>query len=61
MFEAKKTPVIPEYSKISSKLTEAEQWKYERQLLEFLSDMQGARLVHLDIQLQNTTLDLEMD
>jgi len=39
MFEAKKTPVIPEYSKISSKLTEAEQWKYERQLLEFLSDM----------------------
>jgi len=60
-FEAKKALVMPEYSKMLPKLTRAELLKYGRQLLEFLSDMQGARLVHLDIRPQNITLDLERD
>ena len=60
-FEAKKALVLPEYSKMPPKLTQAELLKYGRQLLEFLSDMQGARLVHLDIRPQNITLDLERD
>lgn len=60
-FDAKRALVIPEYKKIPPKLARADLLKYGRQLLEFLSDMQGAQLVHLDVRPENITLDLERD